>query len=216
MEDRWDVRKVTAHLPGFAGVGLMTLVALRGLCANAPQIGGGTDGRSGTAVTLAWDSSPDPAVSGYRVYEGTASRNYSAVFDPGNTTNVSIGGLRVGNVYYFAATAYDTNGLESDFSAELVYTNGSSSAPVITNLVRTATGNFTVSGIATPGQICVLLAATNLAPPVIWTPIGTNTVNAQASFTMTDLQATNYPRRFYQLWQPAAVLVLPGNIASGR
>jgi H+/gluconate symporter-like permease len=118
--------------------------------------------------------------------------------------------LQVGTMYYFAATAYDTNGLESDFSAELVYTNGYPSAPQITTLVKTADGNFTVSGIAAAGQVCVLLAATNLVPPVMWTPIATNTADAQATFSMTDLQATNYPRRFYQISQTATALASPG------
>jgi len=34
-------------------------------------------------VTLAWDPSPEPAVTGYRVYYGTSSYYYTAVVDVG-------------------------------------------------------------------------------------------------------------------------------------
>jgi hypothetical protein len=168
-------------------------------------------------IALAWDPSADSAVSGYRLYLGTASRNYSVAYDAGDATSFTVAGLQVGTVYFFATTAYDTNGLESDFSTELVYTNGFSTAPSgpqITNLVRTADGNFTVSGVAVPGQICVLLAAANLVPPVRWTPIATNTVDAQATVSLADLQATNYPQRFYRFWQTGPAVIPPSEIAA--
>ncbi len=38
-------------------------------------------------------------------------------------TRYTVTGLQNGATYYFAVTAYDGNGLESAYSAELVYTN---------------------------------------------------------------------------------------------
>jgi hypothetical protein len=145
------------------------------------------------------------------LYEGTASRDYSVIYDPGNATNFTVVELQAGVVYFFAATAYYTNGIESDFSEELVYTNGlpSSDSLQITSLDRSADGNFIISGVAAPGQDCVLLGATNLMPPVTWTPLATNVVSEEGVFTCIDLQATNYSQRFYRLYQ-ARVAAKPG------
>ncbi len=69
-------------------------------------------------VTLAWDASPSPEVTGYRIYFGTSAGNYSCV------TNASL--VRTQTVllpytghWFFAATAVDGNGLESRFSNEV-------------------------------------------------------------------------------------------------
>jgi hypothetical protein len=74
------------------------------------------------SVNLAWSPSPDTNVVGYRVYYGVASRTYTNMVDVGAVTNATIGGLVEGKTYYFAATAYNILGLESDYSAEISYT----------------------------------------------------------------------------------------------
>ena len=74
-------------------------------------------------VTLAWDPNPEPSVSGYRVYYGTASYYYTAVVDVGNQTALTISGLLPGMTYFFSATAYnESTGDESYFSGEIAYT----------------------------------------------------------------------------------------------
>lgn len=82
----------------------------------------GTYACSAASVTLAWDPSPDTNVVGYNVYVGTASRTYTQVHDAGNATMLTIADLVEGTTYYFAATAYDSWGLESDYSPETTYT----------------------------------------------------------------------------------------------
>jgi len=72
-------------------------------------------------ITLAWDPNVEPDLSGYKVYSGTASRNYSGTVDVGNWTSCVMGGLEPGRTYYFAAKAYNAAGSESDYSAEVVY-----------------------------------------------------------------------------------------------
>lgn len=190
-------------------LGIIGLCAVWGLGASTvPVMQAGGPVSPGTTVTLAWDASPDPAVSGYRLYQGLASRNYSLVYDAGFNTNLTVSALQVGTVYYFAATAYDTNGLESDFSAELVYTNGSStnSSLQITDMARSLDGNFIITGTGLAGQNCILMATPNLAPPVTWMPIATNTIRVPGTVTFIDLQATNFPSRFYRLWQTGVAL----------
>ena len=72
-------------------------------------------------VTLAWDANSEPNIAGYKVYYGTASRVYNWYFDVGNVTTYSVTGLTDGSTYYFAATAYDTSGVESTYSSEVSY-----------------------------------------------------------------------------------------------
>jgi hypothetical protein len=74
------------------------------------------------SVTLAWDASPDPSVTGYRIYIGGASGNYTNSANVGNVTSTVLTNLTEGATYYFAATAYDATGVESDFSNEANYT----------------------------------------------------------------------------------------------
>lgn len=68
-------------------------------------------------VTLAWDPSDD--ATGYRLYWGTASRNYTQNVDVGNVTSYTVPLLVNTITYYFAVTAYDADGLESNYSDEV-------------------------------------------------------------------------------------------------
>jgi hypothetical protein len=59
---------------------------------------------------LAWNANPDPAVTGYNVYWGGVSGQYTNHQDAGPGTNATISGLSPGT-YYYAATSYATNGI---------------------------------------------------------------------------------------------------------
>jgi fibronectin type 3 domain-containing protein len=87
--------------------------------------GGSGSSISGASVTLTWDApttnsdgSPLTDLNGYKIYYGTSSGNYTEVIDIGNVTSYTIGNLSSG-IYYFAVTAYNTSGNESDFSNEV-------------------------------------------------------------------------------------------------
>jgi hypothetical protein len=74
------------------------------------------------SATLAWDSSPGTNLAAnYNVYYGVASATYTNVVAAGINTTVSISNLVAGSTYYFAATAVDTFGMESDYSSEGVW-----------------------------------------------------------------------------------------------
>lgn len=71
-------------------------------------------------LTLAWDPSPGTnVIANYKVYYGVASATYTNAVATGANTTVSISNLVAGRTYWFAATAIDTSGLESDYSAEV-------------------------------------------------------------------------------------------------
>lgn len=77
-------------------------------------------------IVLNWDPIPEAGAK-YRIYWGATSRGYTNLLDSGPLLTNSITGLVDGARYYFAVTAYNTNGLESDYSNE--YTTVLSSRP---------------------------------------------------------------------------------------
>ncbi len=76
---------------------------------------------SAATVTLAWDPSPGTNVAGYHIYYGSASGSYTNTVDAGACLTITVTNLGLCTTYFFAATAYDSNGLESDFSNEISY-----------------------------------------------------------------------------------------------
>jgi hypothetical protein len=73
------------------------------------------------SVDLEWDANTEPQLAGYKIYWGTSSGNYAFSKNVGNTTVCTITGLDEGRTYYFAATAYDGTGAESDYSNQINY-----------------------------------------------------------------------------------------------
>jgi hypothetical protein len=78
-------------------------------------------------VTLEWDAVNHPLLEGYRVYYGTSSEDYDVTLDVGNWTSCTIADLEEDETYYFAVTAYSTEGEESDYSNEVSSSDGNSS-----------------------------------------------------------------------------------------
>ena len=74
-----------------------------------------------TQANLAWDANTETDLAGYKIYYGTASGQYASVVDVGNQTTYTLAGLQVGRTYYISATAYNTSGLESSHSNEVVF-----------------------------------------------------------------------------------------------
>jgi fibronectin type 3 domain-containing protein len=116
----------------------------------------------GSSVTLAWDPSVSGGIAGYRVYEGTNSHAYTTTVSAGAVTQTALSGLTTGVTYYFAVTAYDANGLESDFSSEVSYTpNGATNQSGL--VFASDSGNITSPFIASNGIVwqAVQTVATN-------------------------------------------------------
>jgi hypothetical protein len=114
----------------------------------------GSSAQAQSRVTLAWDPSPGGAIAGYRLYDGVASRTYTNIINAGNVTTQAVGGLTAGVTYFFAVTAYDTNGLESDYSTELSYT-----VPLPTNPAPVISLTSPTNGSVFPEPASIMLAA---------------------------------------------------------
>jgi Fibronectin type III domain len=75
-----------------------------------------------TSTIITWNPSTDPNVTGYNIYYGTQSGNYTNEISVGNVTNAAVGNLSSGTTYYFAAKSRDDAGDQSAFSNEASFT----------------------------------------------------------------------------------------------
>ena len=84
---------------------------------------GAAGARGETVAWLSWDV-PDPSqgIISYQIYWGTSSHNYDNSETSYYINGDIIDGLQVGQTYYFAVAAVNTNGQVSALSQELVYT----------------------------------------------------------------------------------------------
>jgi hypothetical protein len=71
---------------------------------------------------VAWEASPDSSVICYNVYYGGQSRAYTNAIAVSGSQEATVSGLVMGATYYFAVTALDALGDESEFSNEAVFT----------------------------------------------------------------------------------------------
>ena len=70
-------------------------------------------------VSVAWSPNTETNVAGYKIYWGEVSRHYTKALDVGSASSATLTGLTTGLTYFCAVTAYNTDGQESPFSAEI-------------------------------------------------------------------------------------------------
>ena len=99
-------------------------------------------------VNLAWDPSISTTFTGYKIHYGNITHSYSKVDLVPNQTTWTVKDLPAGS-WFFAATAFDADGNESDFSNEV--------SQVITGGVLPVT--ITITAIPAPGPRVTLLLA---------------------------------------------------------
>ena len=112
-----EAKSITAQTPFARRKSFLTLFLLVSIL-----VFGSSLEASAVNVKLAWDPSPEPLVTGYRLYYGTSSGNFTNVVDAGNRTEYTVTGLNAGTSYYFVVTAYTGAGDESTFSNMASYT----------------------------------------------------------------------------------------------
>ena len=80
------------------------------------------------SATFSWLPNTEPDLAGYKIYYGLSTGDYTTHVDVGlpptenGRVHATISGLTPGTTYYFAATAYNADDLESDYSTEVVWT----------------------------------------------------------------------------------------------
>ena len=146
-----------------------------------------------SSVSLAWDASPDASVTGYRIYYGGTSANYTNSATVGNVTNTTITNLVAGATYFFAATAFDATGIESDFSNETNYSVPTTSTNQPPSIASQPASQTVVEG----GNVSFSVTANGDAPlSYQWRRNGSNVAGATgAALSLTGVttnQAGNY------------------------
>lgn len=72
-------------------------------------------------------------------------------------------------------------------------------APQFGSVDRQADGNFVFHGLGAAFSPYGLDASSNLCPPIVWLLVTSDVADATGAFQLPDLQATNFPRRFYRI-----------------
>ena len=145
------------------------------------------------SVTLAWNASASADATGYRIYYGAASGNYTNSIMVGNATSNSVSGLLVGATYYFTVVAYNSIGLESIFSNEIIYTVPGGLAQLQIRIAANKQAILTVTGKT--NHTYEIQATSDLKT---WTVIGSVTLGATGSVNYTNTNAGSFPTRFYR------------------
>ena len=143
---------------------------------------------------------------------GNLATNWSdADGDPLALTS-SISSTNAATVSYDSTYVYYTNA--NDVADQIDYTIGDGqdgTAPGVINVVVgppptnaiastvvNGNGSVTLSFVGVPDYTYLVEATLDLMPPVVWTPVSTNTADINGLWQFTDTQATNYTQRFYR------------------
>ena len=95
------------------------------------------------SVTLAWDPSPSSDVVGYILYSRPSGVGYNSGSRIGSNTTASVSNLVDGISYFFAVSAYNNSGAESDLSNEISYSapaNVATNPPIVATLAASING----------------------------------------------------------------------------
>lgn len=123
--------KLVGALLALVVVGLVAVVLLVGaglwwLAFRGPETSASTGVASrGTAsIALAWDRSPDPNVTGYKILFGTQPGSYPNSVDAGSEASATLTNLENGTRYYIVTVAVDRQGNQSPPSNEVEVVTG--------------------------------------------------------------------------------------------
>lgn len=209
------------------------------LCVFQAVLLGFGSARAQSSLMLAWNPSGSSDVVGYHVYYGVASHLYTNFVSTANVTNATIGGLTPGSTYYLAATAVESEGLESQDSTEISYTLGSNSPPTISSIAnvtanagaaiptlsftvgdaQTSASNLTVSTASSNPTLLpnsnIVLGGSGTNRTVTLSPVSGQTGTATVTLTVCDpslCSSTSFVLTVNPL--PVVTLTAPGNGAT--
>jgi SNF family Na+-dependent transporter len=75
--------------------------------------------------------------------------------------------------------------------------------PLVSHVARNANGSVTLGFVGLPNTTTRIWAASNLASPIFWQPIFTNTsTTTNGTWQFTDTNTIHFPERFYRFSTP--------------
>jgi hypothetical protein len=142
------------------------------------------------SATVGWNA--DSNVSGYYFYYGQTNGNYSTKLNVGTNTVTTVSNLKEGQTYYFAVSAFDTAGIESDLSSSI----GFLVPGVLLATPGSATDPIQLRFPVAPSHSYEVQASEDL---VSWTSIWQSTATSNAWVNFSDPQNNVLSKRFYKL-----------------
>ena len=100
----------------FARSGVAASLRVLGICVALCAAASAVDAAT---LSLAWDASSDPNVTGYNIYWGQQSGVYTMALNVGRQNSTQVAGLLDGTTYYFVVRAYNSSGSVSPSSGEV-------------------------------------------------------------------------------------------------
>jgi hypothetical protein len=104
-----------------------------------------------------------------------------------------------GNYRIFARAIFNGGNISDSGVANISVTN----LPLLIQTVYLTPGSpgFSIGGTGPAGHAVILMTASNLLAPVLWSPLATNQFNSNGQFSFQNLAATN-EQQFYRLAIP--------------
>lgn len=99
------------------------------------RMNGATGVGQANTLTVVWNPSPSPGVTGYALYWGLSDDACTNRIVVRNVTSVTLVGFKRSATYYLAVAAYDATGEESPWSNRIQY----SRAPVVMPVIPSTT-----------------------------------------------------------------------------
>ena len=160
----------------------------------------GYSGDGGAATNALMDFPNDVAVdaSGNLFIAATDNNRIREVFLFASYPILTLGNVTLNNAGNY--TVIITSPYGSVTSSIVTLTVAAS--PIISKIICHTDGNVTFNLLTAPNTSSRILVTTNLTPPVVWQPIYTNVPGADGAWQFTDLNASNYPARFYRSSTP--------------
>jgi hypothetical protein len=200
----FEVGDLSAYAPVAVNFGAVTAsgsLAASTTAGDHPQIGG--SGILGArSVNRFWTLSNSGIV--FNNYNATLTFN-SSDLDPGANPANFIVALKTSTTWVLpavgakSATSIQATGLTA-FGQFIV---GESAAPgLFTGIRILPSGNPALTLSGSPGQTYRIQAATNLALPISWMELSTNTAGLDGLILFEDVQGTSFPMRFYRSITP--------------
>lgn len=158
-------------------------------------------------VSLAWDYDfiSNPTVYQFDIYDGITSMTYTnVVIVDGQITFGSVSNLVPGNIYYFAVTAVDTNGLSSEYSSEV-----SCVQPPLSTITNINLNIYWLASLGCPAiqtKVCPYQSVTyqyktNLVQPG-WLILTNIIADQYGNSVYDDVGAKGSPQRYYRATTP--------------
>ena len=159
-------------------------------------------------------------LAGYKIYKGSSPGSFYQVVDAGNVTSYTWSSLADATTYYFALSAYDTNGVVSVLSNEMSFTTPAAPPPAPLFAISASAGT---GGTITPAGIVAVshgLSQSFSIVPTAGYSIARVTVDGASmgalnSYTFTNVTANHTIQASFAATLPAPAYTISASAGTG-